>query len=337
MSITLTAGELTAFKRMWLQEAYSRSDIARLLQLSRPTASVLVKKLIDGGYVSEDGCLRSSGGKPAIQLKVNADSFHSIGVDIGYDNVVRALRLNAAGEISASAEIAASSGYSERLDAAVRAIDILRTPVTCGVGVAVSGIVDPRSGNIIRSANFELTGKPLVSDIQSASGLPVYIDNRARMAARAEMFSGAARGIDDFLLVSLGKGIGSAFSFSGRLHFGVSGKAGELRDIIVPDHYSGCGVTTLEKALSEDTLEQQDYPCRIMADICASGFRQVLNVTAQEVLILAGRFSMFPKSFHDELRRKMPDIDLRLSQFGRDSGACGGAVAAAENTIFSQL
>ena len=213
----------------------------------------------------------------------------------------------------------------------------LRTPVTCGVGVAVSGIVDPRSGDIIRSANFELTGKPLVSDIQSASGLPVYIDNRARMAARAEMFSGAARGIDDFLLVSLGKGIGSAFSFSGRLHFGVSGKAGELRDIIVPDHYSGCGVTTLEKALSEDTLEQQDYPCRIMADICASGFRQVLNVTAQEVLILAGRFSMFPKSFHDELRRKMPDIDLRLSQFGRDSGACGGAVAAAENTIFSQL
>ena len=149
------------------------------------------------------------------------------------------------------------------------------------------------------------------------------------------MFAGAARGVSDFLLVSLGKGIGSALSLGGRLYCGVSGKAGELRDIIVPD-YSGNGVTSLEKAFSEDTLEQQDYPWGKMADICAKGFRQVLNIADLDVVILSGRFTLFHKTFYQELQKHLPDIDVRLSQFGRDSGACGSALAAVEHVIFNQ-
>ena len=335
MEFSLTNSELSALRSVWLKHAGSRSDISRLLGLSRPTASVLVKKLMDTKYLTEDGCCRSSGGKPAIQLRINPDRFHTIGIDIGYENTVRALRLDAAGEIAASIEITATSGYSDRLKAVVDAVQTLRTPECCGVGIAVSGTVDPFRSMIITSANFELTGKPLASEASAAVGLPIYIDNRARMAARAEMFSGAAKGVSDFLLVSLGKGVGSALCFSDRIYCGVSGRAGELRDILVPG-YSG-GMTTLEKALSEDTLEQQDYPCKKMAAICAGGFRQVLSITAQNVLILAGRFALFPESFREELQKNMPDTDLRFSCFGKDSGTRGSAIAAAGYTIFDQL
>ena len=332
---TLTSSESAALKSVWQKDAYSRSDIARLLQLSRPTASMLVKNLIDKDLLSEDGSRRPSGGKPAIQLKINPGCFHSLGIDIGYENSVRALLIDAAGNIIDRTEIPASACYFDRIEAVCKAIDKLRTPETCGVGIAVSGTVDPLAGSIIYSANFELTGRPLVQEISGSAGLPVYIDNRARMAARAEMFAGAASGTADFLLVNLGKGVGSALSFSGKLYSGASGRAGELRSIIVPD-YSGNKFTTLEHALSDEVLEQQDYPCRKMAEICAAGFRQVLGIADVGVVILSGRFSLFPETFRDELQNFLPDIDLRLSQFGRDSGACGSAIAAIEHVIFNQ-
>ena len=88
----LTSSESAALKSVWQKEAYSRSDIARLLQLSRPTASSLVKNLIDKNLLSEDGSRRPSGGKPAIQLKINSGCFHSVGVDIGYENSARVVK-----------------------------------------------------------------------------------------------------------------------------------------------------------------------------------------------------------------------------------------------------
>lgn len=333
METPLTNSELAAFKTVWQNDAMSRSDIARLLNLSRPTASVIVKKLLARKLLSENGCLRSSGGKPAIQLKINPDAFHSIGIDIGYENSVRAVRLDAAGNITQMTETAATSSYFDRINAVKRTVDTLRTKETCGISIAVSGTVDPQSSRIILSANFELTNKPLAQEISGITGLPVYIDNRARMAARAEMFAGAARGLSNFMLVSLGKGIGSALAFGGKLYEGVSGKAGELRDVIVPD-YSGRGVTTFENALSDDTLEQQDYPIGTMADICAKGFRQILNITGLDVIILSGRFTLFPQKFFRELQKRLADTDVRLAQFGRDSGACGSALAAVEYAIF---
>ena len=335
METALPNSENAALKCVWQHEAHSRSDIARLLHLSRPTASLLVRSLISKKMITEDGSRRPSGGKPAIQLKIDPGCFHSIGIDIGYEDSVRALLLDAAGNILDRAEVPASSSYSDRVSAILKAVGKLRTPVTCGVGLAISGTVDPLSNRIIYSAHFELTGKPLAQEISGAAGLPVYIDNRARMAARAEMFAGAASGVSDFLLVSLGKGIGSALSLAGKLYCGVSGKAGEIRNITVPD-YSGCGFTTFERALSGDILEQQDYPFRKMAEICASGFRQVLNIADIRVVILSGRFALFPETFREELQKFLPESDLRLSQFGRDSGACGSAVAAAEYAVFSK-
>lgn len=331
----MTASERAALKCVWQHEAHSRSDIARLLQLSRPTASLLVKSLIGKNLLSEDGSRRSSGGKPAIQLKISPGCFHSVGIDIGYEESVRALLLDAAGNIIDRTEVPAASSYSNRVSAVLEAVGKLKTPETCGIGIAISGTVDPLGNRIIYSANFELTGKPLAQDIAGAAGLPVYIDNRARMAARAEMFAGAAFGVSDFLLVSLGKGLGSALSLDGKLYCGVSGKAGEIRNIAVPD-YSGNGFAAFEHALSGDILEQQDYPYRKMAEICASGFRQILDIADVRMVILSGRFALFPETFREELQKFLPESDLRLSQFGRDSGACGSAVAAAEYAVFSK-
>ena len=76
---------LSALHSVWLGEAQSRSDVARILDLSRPTASTVVRTLIDDGFLVETGCGRSSGGKPPIQLSVRPDAFSSIGIDIALE------------------------------------------------------------------------------------------------------------------------------------------------------------------------------------------------------------------------------------------------------------
>lgn len=325
---------LSALRAVWRGEAQSRSDVARMLQLSRPTASAVVRMLIDEGFLVEAGCGRSSGGKPPIRLSVKESAFGSVGIDIGYESTVRGVRLDAVGNILASAESPASSSYSDRKRAVIDVARMLDCKSADCVGIAVSGIVDPVKREIIRSAYFELAGTPLADEVEEALELPVFIDNRARMAARAEQFSGAARKISDFALISLGRGVGSALSFSGRLYCGSSGQAGEIRELLVPD-YDGKGLTTLEDILSEKALAERDPAPERLAELCAPGLGQLVAVTDPSTLILSGRFSLMPDSFISRLQELLPDVEVRRAQFGRDSGACGSAVAAIEYAIFN--
>ena len=325
---------LSALRVVWRGEAQSRSDVARVLQLSRPTASAVVRTLIEEGFLVEAGCCRSSGGKPPIKLSVKSSAFSSIGIDTGYENIVRGVRLDAVGKIVSSAEFPASSSFDDRKNAVVEVAKMLDFQSADCVGIAVSGIVDPVRREVIRSANFELAGTRFATEIEEVLGVPVFIDNRARMSARAELFAGAAQKVSDFALISLGRGIGSALSFSGKLYCGASGQAGEIRDLLVPD-YDGKGLMTIEEALSEKTLAERKPAPERLAEICAPGFMQLTSITDPSVLILSGRFSAVPDAFVSRLQELLGGVEVRRAQFGRDSGACGSAVAAIEYAIFN--
>src|SRR5438309_2156581 len=56
----------------------------------------------------------------------------------------------------------------------------------------------------------------------------VVFENDVNLAAVAEAYTGAAKGVDDFVLLWLGRGVGMAVVLGGRLHRGVSGAAGEI-------------------------------------------------------------------------------------------------------------
>jgi glucokinase len=71
--------------------------------------------------------------------------------------------------------------------------------------------------------------------------LPVVVTNDANAAAIGEMMYGAARGQRDFLVVTLGTGVGSGFVSSGRLIYGHDGFAGELGHTIVEENGRPCG------------------------------------------------------------------------------------------------
>ncbi len=77
-------------------------------------------------------------------------------------------------------------------------------------------------------------------------GIPVAITNDANAAAIGEMTYGAARGIKDFIMITLGTGVGSGIVINGQLVYGHDGFAGELGHMIVKRNNGrlcGCGRT----------------------------------------------------------------------------------------------
>jgi len=82
---------------------------------------------------------------------------------------------------------------------------------------------------------------PLANLIQDAFGLPAVLTNDANAAAIGEMTYGAARGMKDFIMITLGTGLGSGIVVNGELVYGHDGFAGELGHVIVNPEGRQCG------------------------------------------------------------------------------------------------
>src|SRR6266567_7645932 len=77
---------------------------------------------------------------------------------------------------------------------------------------------------------------PLAKLVQDKFQLPVVLTNDANAAAEGEMIYGAAKGMKDFIMITLGTGVGSGIVANGKLIYGHDGFAGELGHTIIIPH-----------------------------------------------------------------------------------------------------
>jgi len=111
--------------------------------------------------------------------------------------------------------------------------------VAAGVGAPNANFF---TGEIAYAANLPWEGIiPLARLLKDALHMEVTITNDANAAAMGEMMYGAARGMKDFILVTLGTGVGSGFVANGQLIYGHDGFAGELGHIIAIRDGRKCG------------------------------------------------------------------------------------------------
>lgn len=98
-----------------------------------------------------------------------------------------------------------------------------------GIAIGVPGGVDPQTGKVIDANNVPGWREvDMGRELEEAFGAPVFLDNDANMAAIGEHWRGVAQGIDNFVFIALGTGIGSGVFVDGRIRRGRSGFAGEL-------------------------------------------------------------------------------------------------------------
>ena len=175
-----------------------------------------------------------------------------IGIDLGGTNSVFGI-VDARGEIKATTAIK-TGGFTKAEDFVKASVEALQ-PIIDTVGgldkIKAMGIGAPNGnfykGTIEHAPNLPWAHTSIVPLAQMFSdalnGLPVALTNDANAAALGEMTYGAARGMKNFIDITLGTGVGSGIVINGQMVYGCDGFAGELGHVIVvPDgRPCGCG------------------------------------------------------------------------------------------------
>lgn len=170
---------------------------------------------------------------PAV-IGVDIGGTKSLGMMIGRDGAPlaqtrRPTRETAGGVIDMVAEVVA-----ELVAAAGSGVEIR------GVGVGVAGLVDSL-GHLRRAPNLVGADDVPIQDLlESRIKLPVFVDNDANCAARAELEVGVANGVQQAVLITLGTGIGGALIVGGQVTRGAAGLAGEPGHMLVDPNGPEC-------------------------------------------------------------------------------------------------
>ena len=173
-----------------------------------------------------------------------------IGLDLGGTNSVFGI-VDVRGDIKATTAIK-TTGFRNAEDyvkAAVEALKVIIKEVGGIETIRSMGIGAPNGnyykGTIEYAPNLPWAHNvvvPLADMFSEALGIPVALTNDANAAAIGEMTYGIARGLKNFIMITLGTGVGSGIVIDGHLVYGSDGFAGELGHVIMrPENGRLCG------------------------------------------------------------------------------------------------
>ena len=174
-----------------------------------------------------------------------------LGIDIGGTNTVFGI-VDARGNVIASSSIKTGkhADFNDYLDVLYSEASHLieaneATDKIQGIGIGAPN-ANYYTGEINNAANLPWKDVKLAQLVSEKFGIPVAVTNDANAAALGEMTYGAARGLKDFIMITLGTGVGSGIVINGQVVYGHDGLAGELGHLIIKRNNGrlcGCGRT----------------------------------------------------------------------------------------------
>jgi predicted NBD/HSP70 family sugar kinase len=216
----------------------SRADLARTLNVSPALMTQLTKDLISEGLLAEREHSPSQGGRPARMLGLVSTAGRAIGVKVVADHVAF-VEVGIDGTVSRSASEpfdASSATVLTDLTALLRRFIVGggSAPIL-GVGVAVPGSVDAQDSGRVDSTQLRWRQVPLGATLRRALALPVLVENNVNALAVAERLYGLGRQHENFLVVTIGTGVGAGIVVDGVVLRGFGGGSGEIGHIPVTD------------------------------------------------------------------------------------------------------
>ena len=209
----------------------ARTQIAKTLGLSPATVTVVTRELLDQGIVRVAERAPSKGGRPALLLELVGGAASAFGVKVAPDHLVG---------VRVDLEAQLVERYEEKFDAsAANAVDVLISvldgwvrqrpgdPPLLGVGLGVAGVFDAGTGTL-DSPLLGWRDLKLAQVVQDALGLPVFVDNDVNTLAVAERLYGRGHDIENFITVTIGRGVGLGIVVGGDIYRGFGGGAGEF-------------------------------------------------------------------------------------------------------------
>lgn len=240
-----TAILLDALRRM---APLSRAELAARTGLNRSTVSAIVNSLLEEGFIQETDLQSARIGRPGMLLELNPKGGFAVGLELGVD-FISVILTDFAAQVQWREKVA-SDPDEDQINILDRAAALTQHALDfglaqglrpLGIGVGVPGLVDLRQGKLVFAPNLHWNNVPLRLIWSQRFNLPIFVENEANAAALGEYYFGAARGVDNFIYLSAGIGLGSGIVIDGKLFRGSSGYASEVGHMTVDPEGELCG------------------------------------------------------------------------------------------------
>lgn len=282
------------------------------------------------------------------------------GIDIG-GTQVKACALNASGEVLGrhSAALGEERNGPERVKESIRILEDQCRQAPDGIGIAAPGLASRGEDRIACLPGGKVAIEGLVWAEFLAIDRPIRVLNDAHAGLLGELWKGAAQGLRNALLITLGTGIGGAILSDGRLLRGHLGRAGHVGHLCLdPEGPPGiCGMPgSFEDYIGNQTVEERTHGRFTSTDQLveavlkgdaeavryweqsiyhlACGLASLVNVLDPEAIVIGGGIAQAGKVLFEPLQSAMDRVEWRptgervmllQAKLGEWSGAYGAA------------
>lgn len=235
------------------------------------------------------------------------------------------------------------------------------------VAVSTAGQVDSENGIVVYSTDNipYYTGMRVKSLIENKTGIPTFVENDVNSAALGEAHFGAAKGVSDFICLTLGTGIGGAIFLNNKLYKGSASSAGELGHMII--HSGGkqctCGgegcyecyasASALIKAVNKvspvelnafqifekENIEKPEIRSEIdkWIDEIIVGLVNIIYIFNPSMIVLGGGImnedyiiELIDRKIYTRLMDNFKNVKIVRPRLGNDAGMIGAAYEASK-------
>ena len=160
---------------------------------------------------------------------------YRIGIDLGGTNIAVGVvdenyQLLARHSVPTGAERPAEAVIADMADAveAAAAKAGIHVQDCESIGIGSPGTCDSEAGVVVRAYNLQWFGVPVCQLLRERFHIPVRLSNDANCAALAECVAGAAQGVENMVMITLGTGVGGGIIINGKIHAGMRTAGAEL-------------------------------------------------------------------------------------------------------------
>lgn len=294
----------------------------------------------------------------------------AIGVDLGGTKVAAGI-VTDEGSIAARLEqhttVASEDALLAQLDALVE--ELRAEADIAALGFGIPSRIDQRRGRAVASVNVPLVDVDFRDRMRKRHGLPVAIDNDGNAAAIAEWHTGAARGANHIVMLTLGTGVGGGLILGGVPYRGATGSGAELGHIVVEvdgppcrcggrGHLESFATGLAADALARDRIgpesnahdlvrrarEGEAEALELLAGIgryLGAAIATFVNALEPELIVIGGGLSQASDLFLDRAWREaesralpalLERVRLSVARAGPQAGVIGAGLLAAQET-----
>lgn len=158
----------------------------------------------------------------------------TIGVDLGGTKMLVGV-LSGTEPLYEQREHSTGQTEDELVELLVREVEEAREarPDVAAVGLGIPATIDHERGVAVAAVNLPLSDVPIKEVVSERTGLPVFVDNDANVAAYAEYLFGAAQGKPYMVMLTVGTGIGGGLILGGEVYRGSTGAGAELGHTVI--------------------------------------------------------------------------------------------------------